>query len=60
MTELVRLSALFIALVCFFFGTYYLFTGDWNTGLWAILSGVLLMFVREFIVIDDSDDDDLT
>ena len=57
MTELVRVFALFIALVCFFFGTYYLFTGDWNAGLWAIISGILLMFIREFIVIDEDEDE---
>lgn len=60
MTELVRLFALFIALVCSFFGTYYILTGDWKTGIWAAISGILLMFIREFIVIDDYEDDDLT
>jgi len=59
-TELVRILSLFVGLVCFFFGAYYFFSGDWNAGLWAIVSGILLMFVREFIVIDEYDDDDLT
>ena len=58
MTELVRFFALFIGLVCFFFGAYYIFADDWDAGLWAIVSGVLLMFVREFICIDDFNDDD--
>jgi hypothetical protein len=57
-TNIVRASCLFVALVCFFFGAYYIFADQWVTGLWAIVSGILLMFVREFIVIDDEDDED--
>jgi membrane protein implicated in regulation of membrane protease activity len=60
MTDLVRAAGLFVALVCFFFGTFYLLTGEWNAGVWAIISGMLLMFIRTFIVIDEDDEDDLT
>ena len=60
MTELVRVFTLFVALVSFFFGTFYMLSGEWNAGIWAIISGMLLLFIREFIVIDDDDEDDLT
>ena len=61
MNDLVRAFCLLVGLVCFFFGAYYIFADDWVTGVWAVISGILLMFIREFIVIDDEyyDDDDI-
>lgn len=59
MTSLIRNLCLLVSLVCFFFGAYYIFSDNVETGLWAIISGTLLMFIREFIVIGDYDDDDL-
>jgi len=60
-TILVRLACLFMALVSFFFAAFYMFADEWVTGFWAVISAVLLMFIREFIVVDDYyDDDDLT
>jgi len=60
MTEIVRSICLIASLVSFFFGFYYIFSGNTTTGLWAISVGLLLIFMKEFIEIDEHDDDEPT
>jgi hypothetical protein len=60
MTEIVRSICLITSLVSFFFGSYYIFSSNTTTGLWAISVGLLLIFMKEFIEIDEYDDDEST
>jgi hypothetical protein len=46
-------------LIAVFFGAFYLFDGQYNAGVWAIITGALFLFIGDTVTeLDISDDDD--
>lgn len=62
MISFLRASCTVIGLGCIFFGAFFVFDGQYNAGVWAILAGTLLVFIGESITeveyYDDDDDKD--
>ena len=61
MISLLRAVCTLGGLAATFMGAFYLFDGQYNTGCWALLAGVLLLFVgitlTEIDIPDDNDRD---
>ena len=59
MIYLIRTVCTLGGLAAFFFGAFFLFDGQYVTGTWALVSGVLFMFIGETVTeVDDLDDDE--
>lgn len=46
----IKMMCFLTALVCLFFSSFYFFGNEYTPGVWALISGALLLFISSTIV----------